>query len=45
MNESVAQRINVGVDTGKDFLDIHARPLNALYRYSQQNYRLLLLLG
>ncbi len=28
MNESVAQRINVGVDTGKDFLDIHVRPLN-----------------
>ncbi len=34
MNESVAQRINVGVDTGKDFLDIHARPLNEYFRVS-----------
>ena len=37
MNESVAQRINVGVDTGKDFLDIHVRPLNEHFRVSNDS--------
>lgn len=37
MNESVAQRINVGVDTGKDFLDIHVRPLNEYFRVSNDS--------
>ena len=34
MNKSVAQRINVGVDTGKDHLDIHVRPLNEYFQVS-----------
>ncbi|OFC72758.1 IS110 family transposase [Alteromonas confluentis] len=37
MNESAAQRINVGVDTGKDFLDIHVRPLNEYFRVSNDS--------
>tara|TARA_Y100001968_G_scaffold249228_1_gene233937 strand:- start:1477 stop:1923 length:447 start_codon:yes stop_codon:yes gene_type:complete len=37
MNESVAQRINVGVDTGKDFLDIHVRPLNEYFWVSNDS--------
>ncbi|GFD70537.1 IS110 family transposase [Alteromonas sp. KUL106] len=34
MNKTVVQNINVGVDTGKDFLDIHIRPLNEYFKVS-----------
>lgn len=34
MNKAVVQNINVGVDTGKDFLDIHIRPLNEYFKVS-----------
>lgn len=34
MNKSEAQKINVGVDTGKDFLDFHVRPLNEHFKVS-----------
>lgn len=32
MNKSVAQKINVGEDTGKHCLDIHVRPLNEYFQ-------------
>lgn len=32
MNKTEAQKINVGVDTGKDFLDLHVRPLNEHFK-------------
>jgi len=31
MNKTEAQNINAGVDTGKDFLDIHIRPFNEYF--------------
>ena len=34
MNKTVVQNINVGVDTGKDFLDIHIRPLDEYFKVS-----------
>ncbi|GFD96618.1 IS110 family transposase [Alteromonas sp. KUL156] len=34
MNKTLVQNINVGVDTGKDFLDIHIRPLNEYFKVS-----------
>ena len=34
MNKTVVQNINVGVDTGKNFLDIHIRPLNEYFKVS-----------
>lgn len=34
MNKTAVQNINVGVDTGKDFLDIHIRPLNEYFKVS-----------
>ena len=34
MNKSAAQRINVGVDTGKQFLDIHVRPSHEYFQVS-----------
>ena len=32
MNKTEAQNINAGVDTGKDFLDIHVRPCNEYFK-------------
>ena len=32
MNKTEAQNINAGVDTGKDFLDIHIRPFNEYFK-------------
>jgi transposase len=34
MNKLVVQNINVGVDVGKDFLDIHIRPLGEYFKVS-----------
>jgi transposase len=34
MNKTLVQNINVGVDTGKNFLDIHIRPLNEYFKVS-----------
>lgn len=34
MKNTAAQKINVGVDTGKDSLDIHVRPLEEYFRVS-----------
>ena len=34
MNKTLVQNINVGVDTGKDFLDIHIRPLDEYFKVS-----------
>lgn len=34
MNKTVVQNINVGVDTGKDSLDIHIRPLDEYFKVS-----------
>lgn len=32
MNKTEAQNINAGVDTGKDFLDIHIRPFSEYFK-------------
>mgnify|MGYP000432192476 CR=1 len=42
MNKTVVQNINVGVDTGKDFLDIHIRPLNEYFKVRDTNMPVLL---
>ena len=34
MKHTEAQNINVGVDTGKDFLDVHVRPLGEYFQVS-----------
>ena len=34
MNKLVVQNLNVGVDVGKDFLDIHIRPLGEYLKVS-----------
>ena len=34
MKNTEAQNINVGVDTGKDFLDVHVRPLGEYFQVS-----------
>lgn len=34
MNKTVVQNIDVGVDTGKDSLDIHIRPLDEYFKVS-----------
>ena len=34
MNKTLVQNINVDVDTGKDFLDIHICPLNEYFKVS-----------
>ena len=37
MKNTDAQNINVGVDTGKDYLDIHIRPLNEYFQVSNNS--------
>ena len=37
MKKSVVQNINVGIDVGKDCLDIHIRPLEEYLKVSNDN--------
>ena len=39
MNKLVVQNLNVGVDVGKDFLDIHIRPLGEYLKVSNERHR------
>jgi len=39
MNKLVVQNLNVGVDVGKDFLDIHIRPLGEYLKVSNDKKR------